>query len=148
MKVILQADISGLGKKGEVKTVAPGYARNHLLPRGLVLEATPQRLKEWEKQRHKMETEAQQQEELARVQADKMNKIEIVINQAAGEGGRLFGSVTTADIAAELKKAGFEVDKKKIELPEAIKTIGRHDVRVKLHPGVKAELTLRVGEAE
>ena len=148
MKVILQADVNGLGKKGEVKNVAPGYARNHLVPRGLALEATPQRLKEWDRKRNKIEAEAEQQESNARAQAEKMKDLEITVKQAAGEGGRLFGSVTSSDIAAELKKSGFEVDKKKIELPESIKSVGKYTVSVRLFPGVKVNLSLSVDEAE
>ncbi len=144
MKIILQQDISGLGKKGEVKDVASGYARNHLVPRGLALEATPQRLKEWEGQQQKIEQEKQNLEAKAREQAEKIGNTRIVIYQAAGEGGRLFGSVTTADVAVELKKAGFDIDKKRIELPDSIKSLGNYKAAVKLYPGIKAEFDIAV----
>lgn len=144
MQVILQQDVPNLGKKGELKDVAPGYARNHLLPRNLAMEATPQRLKDWAKQKDKLETESRRQEENARTLAGKMADIKLIFKMPAGEGGRLFGSVTPADIAGKLKEAGFEVEKKKIEIEEPIKSLGLFNAAIRLHPGVKADIRLAV----
>ncbi|MBW6462821.1 MAG: 50S ribosomal protein L9 [Dethiobacteria bacterium] len=144
MQVILQQDVPNLGKKGELKDVAPGYARNHLLPRNLAVEATPQRLKDWVKHQDKLETESRRQEEHARALAGKMADIKLTFKMPAGEGGRLFGSVTPADIAGKLKEAGFEVEKKKIELEEPIKSLGLFNAAIRLHPGVKADIRLAV----
>jgi large subunit ribosomal protein L9 len=144
MKVILKQDVANLGKCGELKEVAPGYARNHLLPRGLAVEATAQRLKEWQQQKAKIEAESREQEEVARQQADLLSRQDLVFTMPAGEGGRLFGSVTPGDIADKLKQSGFEVDKKRIELEEPIKLIGSFKAFVRLYPGVKAELSIVV----
>ncbi len=144
MKVILNQDIASLGKKGDLKDVAPGYARNHLLPRGLAVEATPQKLKEWQQQKDKFEAENRLHEEQARKKAEKLSRQTILFKMPAGEGGRLFGSVTPADIAAKLKEAGFEIDKKRVELTDPIKAIGNFKAFVRLHPGVKAEFDILV----
>ncbi len=148
MQVILQQDVPNLGKKGDLKDVAPGYARNHLFPRGLAVEATPQRLRDWEKRREKEEMIQRQQEEQARSQAEQLAQKELVFKMPAGEGGRLFGSVTPADISARLSEKGFEVDKKDIEIDGQIKSIGDHAAAVRLYPGIKADLAIRVEKEE
>lgn len=144
MQVILQQDVTSLGKKGELKEVASGYARNHLLPRGLAIEATPQRLREWKQRQEKAATISRQQEEHARAQAERLSQKELIIWMPAGEGGRLFGSVTAADIAQKLAEAGFSIDKKRIELTEQIKSIGSFTASVRLHQGVKADVIVKV----
>ncbi len=144
MQIILQQDVPNLGKKGELKDVAPGYARNLLLPKGMAVEATPQRIRDWKKRQEKEEMLGRQQEEQARELAEKLKAVELVMEMPAGEGGRLFGSVTPADIAAKLSEKGFEVDKKDIEAEGPIKTIGSHTVAVKLHAGIKAEIAIIV----
>ncbi len=144
MKVILQKDVPSLGKKGELKEVAPGYARNHLLPRHLAVEATPQRLKEWEQKKEVLQAEAQRQEEEARSKAARLAGLELVFKMPAGEGGRLFGSVTPADLAAKLSEAGFNLDKKKLEINEPIKHLGDFTAAARLYPGVKADIKVRV----
>jgi large subunit ribosomal protein L9 len=144
MQVILKQDVPSLGKKGELKEVASGYARNHLLPRGLAIEATPQRMREWMQRQEKAQLINRQQEENARLQAKKLALEELVFKMPSGEGGRLFGSVTPADIARKLSEAGFNIDKKRIELAEPIKNIGSYKAYVRLHPGIKAEVPLRV----
>ena len=148
MQVILQKDVPSLGKKGELKEVASGYARNHLLPRGLAVEATPQRRREWMQRQEKAQISSRKQEEHARSQAEKLSQKELVFKMPSGEGGRLFGSVTLADIAHKLEEAGFSVDKKRIELFEPIKSLGSHKASVRLHPGVKADLSIRVVKDE
>jgi large subunit ribosomal protein L9 len=148
MQVILKQDVPSLGKKGELKEVASGYARNHLLPRGLAIEATPQRMREWMQRQEKAQLINRQQEEHARLQAQKLAQEELVFKMPSGEGGRLFGSVTPADIARKLSEAGFNVDKKRIELAEPIKNVGSYKAHVRLHPGIKAEVPLRVLKEE
>jgi large subunit ribosomal protein L9 len=148
MKVILQQDIPNLGKKGELKEVAPGYARNHLLPRNLAVEATPQRLRDWQQSKAKLESHNRQLEDQARARADDMAGREFVFKMPAGEGGRLFGSVTPADIALKLTEAGFNVDKKKVEIEEPIKSLGQFTVAIRLHPGVKTDIQVRVDKEE
>lgn len=144
MKVILKEDIPKLGNKGDLKDVAPGYARNHLIPRSLAVEATPQRLREWQQRQEKEKRLNIQQEEEARALAVNISQTELVFNMPAGDGGRLFGSVTAADIALKLSESGFSVDKKKIDLPEPIKSVGTYKAHIRLHPGIKADLTLKV----
>jgi large subunit ribosomal protein L9 len=148
MQVILQQDVPNLGKKGELREVAPGYARNHLLPRSLAVEATPQRLRDWQQNKEKLETHSRQQEDQARSKASDMEGMEFVFKMPAGEGGRLFGSVTPADIALKLKEAGFNVDKKKVEIDEPIKSLGRFPVTIRLHPGVKADIQIKVDKED
>lgn len=148
MKVILQQDIPNLGKKGELKEVAPGYARNHLLPRNLAVEATPQRLRDWQQNMAKLESHNRQQEDQARARADEMAGREFVFKMPAGEGGRLFGSVTPADVANKLTEAGFKIDKKKVEIIEPIKSLGLFTVAIRLHPGVKADIQVKVDKED
>ncbi len=144
MQVILEQDVPNLGQKGELKDVAPGYARNLLIPKGMAVEATPARLREWKKRQEKEEMLNKQLEEQARKKAEKLSAIELIIAMPAGEGGRLFGSVTPADIAEKLSEQGFDVDKKDIEVDGPIKSLGSHTVSIKLHPGIKAYLSIRV----
>lgn len=148
MQIILEQDVPNLGKKGELKEVARGYARNHLLPRGLAVEATPQRLRDWQQRQEKEEAMNRELEEQAREEAGKLSQKEIAFKMPAGEGGRLFGSVTPADIAGKLLEEGFEVDKKKIELSEPLKSVGTYTADVRLHPGVKAEILIRVDKED
>ncbi|MGM0651209.1 MAG: 50S ribosomal protein L9 [Bacillota bacterium] len=147
MQVILEQDIPNLGKKGELKDVARGYARNHLLPRGLAVEATPHRLREWDQRQEKEEALNRELEDKARKQAEKLLNKELLFKMPAGDGGRLFGSVTAADVAGKLVNEGFDIDKKKIELSEQIKSVGNYTAEIKLHSGVKAEILVKV-EAE
>ena len=144
MKVILKKDIPNLGKKGEVKEVAEGYARNMLFPRGFAEEATSRRLRELQHRESLQQQKSRRLEEQSREQARQLEQQVITFKLAAGEGGRLFGSVTAADIAEMLEKQGYVVDKKKIALPEQIKTVGRHQVAIKLHRGIKATITVQV----
>jgi large subunit ribosomal protein L9 len=144
VKVILLKDHPKLGKKGEIKEVAEGYARNLLFPRGLAEEASPQKLRERQHQEAQARLKSQRLETESRARAAALEQQTIAFTLPAGEGGRLFGSVTSNDIAAALEKMGFPVDKKKIALAEPIKTIGRHEVTVKLHQGVKATVVVQV----
>jgi len=148
VQIILQEDVPNLGKKGDLKDVAPGYARNHLFPRGLAVEATPARVREWEKRREKEEIISQQMEEQARAQAEELSRLELVFHMPAGDEGRLFGSVTPADIAEKLSEKGFNVEKKDIETGEPIKRIGSHSAVVKLHSEIKADVSIKVEKEE
>ncbi len=144
MQVILKEDVTNLGKKGELKDVAPGYARNHLIPRNLAVEATPQRLREWEKNREQIEEQSRHKEEEARAQAAELSKLELEFYMPSGEGGRLFGSVTPSDVAEKLVKNGFKIDKKRIDISDPIKSLGNYLVSIRLYPGVKADLKVKV----
>lgn len=144
MKVILKADVERLGKVGDVVTVAPGFARNYLMPRQMALEATPRNLAgiEVEKKRYaKVQARAA---EGARALAERLAGLSLTIRQSAGESDRLFGTVTTMDIAAALEKEGVSVDRRQITIEEPIKTLGIYTVPVKLHPEVTAPLKVWV----
>ena len=148
MKVILLEDVKALGKKGEIVNVSDGYARNAILPKKLGAEATPKNLNDLKLQnQHADKVAAENLEnakELARVIAEK----KVVVKIKAGEGGKIFGSVSTKEIAQAAKEqAGLELDKKKMQLNEAIKALGTYEIPVKLHPKVTAKLTVQVVEA-
>ena len=148
MKVILLEDVKALGKKGEIVNVSDGYARNAILPKKLGVEATPKNLNDLKLQnQHADKVAAENLEnakELARVIAEK----KVVVKIKAGEGGKIFGSVSTKEIAQAAKEqAGLELYKKKMQLNEAIKALGTYEIPVKLHPKVTAKLTVQVVEA-
>ncbi|MDN5299228.1 MAG: large subunit ribosomal protein [Clostridiales bacterium] len=147
MKVILLKDIKGTGKKGDVINASDGHARNYLIPRGLAKEATEGNVRALEHQQatvQKRKDEAYAEAvELGKV----IEKIQIVFKAKAGEGGRLFGSITNKDIADELKKAhGIDIDKKKIALDQPIRTLGTTLVTVKVYPKVSAQFSVKVTE--
>lgn len=144
MKVILKQDLPNLGKRGDVKEVADGYARNMLFPRGLAEEATPERLREWEGRKNLIKKKAAQQEAQAQELAGRLEGKVFSFRRPSGDGGRLFGSVTAADLAAALGREGFSLDKKKILLTEPIKTLGNHPVAVRLGPSIKATIVINV----
>lgn len=145
MKVILLKDDKKVGKKGEIVNAKDGYARNFLIPKGVAIEATPANLKKLEREKkHEAEIEAQLVAE-ARETAEKIEKASIEIKIKAGDNGKLFGSVATKDIATEYKKQhNIEIDKKKIDLKDPIKTVGTFEVNVKLHPEVTAKAKVTV----
>lgn len=145
MKVILIQDVKALGKKGEIVNVNDGYARNFILPKKLGLEATGKNLNDLKLQKANEDKIAQQIWDEAKDLGAKLEagKVELAIK--IGEGGRAFGSVSSKEIAAAVKEQmGYDVDKKKIQLPDTIKTLGTHNVPVKLHPKVTAELKVIV----
>ena len=144
MKVILIDEIRGLGTRGDVVSVKDGYARNYLIPKNLAREATPGNLKSTEQERKKWALLAQKEKEQASKAADAVKGTKIVVQKRVGEGGQLFGSVTANEIADALAEKGFEVDKRRIELAHPIKTLGTHDVEVRLHHDVFAQIQVEV----
>jgi large subunit ribosomal protein L9 len=144
MKVILTEEIRGLGTRGDVVTVKDGYARNYLLPKNLAREATAGNLKQTEHARRKWALLAQQEKDAAQKAADKVKGVKIRIEKRVGEHGHLFGSVTANEIADALLEKGIEVDKRRIELEQPIKSIGMHDVDVRLHRDVVAQIQVEV----
>ena len=147
MKVILLEDVKALGKKGQIVNVNDGYARNFILPKKLGVEANNKNLNDLKLKKANDEKIAQEQLEEAQELGKKIEagKVELAIK--VGEGGRTFGSVSTKEIAAAVKEQmGYDIDKKKIQLKEAIKTLGTHNVPVKLHTKVTAELKVNIKE--
>lgn len=144
MEVILRETIAKLGHAGEVVDVKDGYARNYLLPRGLAYPATPANKRRVAAEtQHRTARLATEQGDAERLAAQ-LAELELRFTAKAGEGDRLFGSITSADIAEELAARGAPVDKRAIALDEPIKVIGDHTVPVKLHPDVRAEVRVRV----
>jgi large subunit ribosomal protein L9 len=146
MKVIFLQDVKGQGKKGEVKQVSDGYANNFLIPRGLAKPANESNLKQLEHQKKAEERQKEKEREEARALAERLKETSVVIKAKAGEGGRLFGSITAKHIADELKNMKLDIDKRKIALDEPIRSLGVTEVPVKLHPDVKATLKVQVVE--
>jgi large subunit ribosomal protein L9 len=144
MEVILREHVDNLGKRGEIVKVADGYARNYLLPRKLALPATEGNKKHVERERKIVEMREAEDKSQAEAVAARLAGIEITIARRVGETEQLYGSVTAPDIADYLKAKGFEIDRRKLILPEPIKTLGDHAVPLKLHREVTAPLTVRV----
>ncbi len=150
MEIILLQDMRQLGRRGEVVNVKPGYARNYLLPQGVALEKTRANLAFFEQQKKKFDAiHAKAREEAAEVAAA-IAGLNVKIEKRVGETETLYGSVTAADVAAELERKGVTVDKRKIDLgtTHGIKTLGEHTVTIDLHPEVLAELTISVVPTE
>lgn len=148
MKVILLEDVKSLGKKGEIVNVNDGYARNFILPKKLGLEATGKNLNDLKLKKANEEKIAKEQLEEAQDLAKKIEAGEVKLSIKVGEGGRAFGSVSSKEIAAATKEQlGYDIDKKKVQLKDAIKTLGTHEVPVKLHPKVTAKLKVTVTES-
>lgn len=149
MKVIFLKDVKGKGKKGEVKNVADGYAHNFLLKQGLAKEANNANISTLDAQKKKEEKAAAEELAEAKKLKEVLDQITVQLTAKAGEGGRLFGSITTKQIAEELqKKHGIKIDKRKMELADAIRTLGHTKVPVKLHHDVVATLTVSVTEVK
>ncbi|KAA0566084.1 50S ribosomal protein L9 [Rossellomorea aquimaris] len=147
MKVIFLKDVKGKGKKGEVKNVADGYAHNFLLKKGLAVEATNANMGQLEGQKKKEEQLAQEELEEAKRLKATLEEITVEMKAKSGEGGRLFGSITSKQIADALKKAhDIKIDKRKIEMNDAIRALGYTNVPVKLHTDVSATLKVHVTE--
>ena len=147
MKVILLQDVKSLGKKGDIVEVSDGYARNAILPKKLGVEATGKNLNDLKLQNKHAEKVAQENYESAIALAKTIEETKVEVKIKSGEGGRTFVSVSTKEIAAAAKEqTGLDLDKKKMQLPEAIKALGTYEVPVKLHPKVTAKLSVHVVE--
>ena len=144
MKVILKDDVKNVGAMGDIVKVADGYARNYLVPRGLAVEASTKNIKSVEHEKRIIQEKAKKKKSSAQDLSDRISKVTIVMKANAGEEGKLFGSVTTMDIAEALKNEGFDIDKKKISLDEPIKRLGEHTVNVKIHPEITTNVTVQV----
>ncbi|PWW37857.1 MULTISPECIES: 50S ribosomal protein L9 [Paenibacillus] len=146
MKVIFIKDMKGQGKKGQVKEVSEGYAQNFLLPRGIARPATDGNMKTLDNQKAAEDRRKQEEKAEAEALAKKLEAEVTELKAKAGEGGRLFGAITSKQIAEALAAKGLKVDKRKIELDEPIRTLGVTQVTVKVHPEVKATLKVQVTE--
>jgi len=148
MDIILTETVEGLGKIGDMVKVKPGYARNFLVPKGFAVEANQRNIKELEHHKRQTERKLQKQTQDAELLKGKVEKLSCVFSLRAGDDGKLFGSVSTHDIAAKLAEQGVEIDRKKIVLDEAIKTLGEQSVGIKLPAGVVATIKVVVNAAE
>ncbi len=146
MKVILLQEVKKLGDRGDVKEVSNGYARNFLIPKGLAMEATPKALKDLETQKKTLERKEQDEKEKMEALAEKLKGVKVTLSARVGEGGKLFGSVTSKDIAQKLQEQGYNVDRRKIDLGEPIRGLGSYTVTLKLHPEISAEIEVIVEE--
>lgn len=145
MKVVLRTDVESLGHKGDLLDVADGYARNYLVPRGLAIVATKGIVTQAAAMRRNREVRDTREREVARELADRLSAAPVQVKARAGEGGKLFGSVTTADIASALAAlTGVEIDRRKVTLGEPLKALGPAEVPVQLHPEVTVTLLVEV----
>lgn len=144
MKVILRADVDSLGRLGDIVAVRPGYGRNYLLPQGLASLATPGNLKVFEQERRKLQAKNDAIRAEATDLAGRIEAAKVVIEVRVGDGDKLYGSVTSSQIAAILADQGVVVDRRKILLDEGLRSLGEHEVGVKLHPEVTAKLMVSI----
>ena len=148
MDIVLLEDVKSLGKKGQVVKVNDGYARNFILPKKLGVEATPKNLNELKLQKANAEKVAAQQLAEAKALAEKLAGLSVTVSMKAGEGGRAFGSVSGKEISKAIsEQLKLDIDKKKFQLPDPLKTFGTHEVPIKLHKYVTANLAVKVVEA-
>ena len=148
MNIILQENVDGLGLIGDQVTVKPGYARNYLLPKGLAIVADNRNVKELEHQKRQLTRKLEKVTKDAEAIKARIEGLTVEFTQRASEEGKLFGSVTSMDLEAKLKESGIDIDRKKIQLSEPIKSLGEHVVNVKLDAGVVAELKVMVHREE
>ena len=146
MKVILKEDVKKLGSMGQIVTVADGFARNYLVPRGLAVEASSKNVASLKHAQRVIQEKAKKVKESLEEFAARLSKITLLMQAKAGEEGKLFGSVTSMDIAEKLKSEGIEIDRKKISLEEPIKRLGTYSVSIHLHPEINAQISLQVVE--
>jgi large subunit ribosomal protein L9 len=144
MEVILREHVENLGRRGDVVKVAPGYARNYLLPRKLALAVTEGNKRIIARERQLADARESEEKQTAEALASRLSQTELTIERRVGETEALYGSVTSADIAEALGAKGLEIDKRKIQLEDAIKAIGEHTVPVRLHRDVTAQLKVHV----
>ncbi|HEV8236162.1 MAG TPA: 50S ribosomal protein L9 [Gemmatimonadaceae bacterium] len=144
MEIILRQGVENLGKPGDVVKVKAGYARNYLLPHGLAYEATPGNLKRIQQERDRLDAAENERRTAAQTQAERLEQVSLTFSARVGEEGKLFGSVTTADIAQQLEAQGFHIEKRQIDLHEPIKALGVYRVPIRLHADVKPEVRVWV----
>jgi large subunit ribosomal protein L9 len=144
VKVVLRQDVEHLGERGQIVNVSPGFARNYLLPKKLAMEATPGNLRTFELQKKVWNARDAREVEEARAFAGKLESTRVTVAKKAGEHDTLYGSVTSSEIADLLAAQGIEVDRRKIQMDEPIKTLGTFEVPVKVHRQVTAKLTVQV----
>ena len=144
MKIILRQDYENLGKAGDIVTVKPGYARNFLLPKQIAYPAKPNFIRMLEEEKRQKQQRQHKEKKVAEALAEKLNKVSVTISVSVGEEDKIFGSVTTMDIAEALKKEGYEIDRRKIVLEEPIKALGIYSVPIKVHPEVEASIKVWV----
>lgn len=142
MKLILKENIENLGHIGDIVKVAPGYARNYLLPKGLAVEATEKNAKQLEHNKRQLAYKKNKAIESARILAAKLEALSISLSHKAGEEGKLYGAVTNMEIASALKEKGFDFDRKNIVLHDPIKQLGEYSVPVKIHPEISASIKI------
>jgi large subunit ribosomal protein L9 len=144
MEIILRQAVENLGKTGDVVKVKAGYARNYLLPHGLAYEATPGNLKRIQQERDRLEAAENERRQAASGIAEKLEQVSLTFSARVGEEGKLFGSVTAADVAQQLEAQGFHIEKRQIDLHEPIKALGVYRVPIRLHADVKPEVRVWV----
>jgi large subunit ribosomal protein L9 len=144
MEVILREHVDNLGRRGEIVKVADGYARNYLLPRKLALLATEGNRQQIERERAKFEAHEAEEKKVAEAQAARLENVEIEIRRKVGETDALYGSVTSADVTEALAAKGFDVDRRKLHLPEPIKKLGDYNVPLRLHREVTVPVKVKV----
>ena len=144
MEVILRQSVDNLGQPGDVVKVSPGYARNYLLPRGIAFEATPGNLKRIARERERLQAAEDQRRSTAQELAARLEQVSLTFSARVGEEGKLFGSVTAADIAHQLEAQGIAIERRMIDLHEPIKALGVYRVPVRLHADVKPEIRVWV----
>ena len=145
MKVILKEDVKGLGKKDSMVQVSDGYARNYLIPKGIAVEANAVNISIMKSRKNAEKTRKDREFTQAKDLAKKLENITLILKAKSGESGKLFGSITSKDISDKLKSDfNLDIDKKKINLPDALKSLGSTEVEVKLYPQVSAKLTVRI----
>jgi large subunit ribosomal protein L9 len=144
MEVILREHVEHLGARGDVVKVTPGYARNYLLPRKLALAVTENNKRQIERERKLAEARDMEEKSAAEAVAARIGALEIEIPRRVGENDALYGSVTSADVAQALKDKGFEVDKRKIQMPEPLKALGESTIPVKIHREVVAQVKVKI----
>jgi large subunit ribosomal protein L9 len=144
MEVILRQAVENLGKPGDVVKVSNGYGRNHLLPRGIAFEATPGNLRRIAQEKSRLEAAENERRTAAQGLAEKLEQVSLTFSAKVGDEGKLFGSVTAADIAHQLEAQGFEIEKRQIDLHEPLKALGVFRVPVRLHADVKPEIRVWV----
>ncbi len=144
MKIILKEDIKKIGKMGQIVDVANGYARNYLVPKGLALEASTKNIRSLEHEKKIIQEKAKKLKDSAQDIGSRISSMTLTIKAKAGEEEKLFGSVTTMDIAEALLNEGIEIDKKRISLEEPIKRLGSYSVQIKLHSDVSVPLSIQI----